>query len=161
MSNRSPSHTEIEVVKNQYSDRDYLVKISIPEFTCVCPRTGQPDFANIIIDYVPKLYLIESKSFKIFIQSFRSFGIFHEDALASVPDSFDNKEEYHNVNVNGTENILKLANEYGIEKVFSSMEEAFDNKESIFDLALPPANLLDVVEIKMILSFASTFECFA
>ena len=78
MSNPSPSHTEIEVVKNHCSDRDYLVKISIPEFTCVCPKTGQPDFATIEINYIPDTFIVELKSLKLYLQGFRNMGVFHE-----------------------------------------------------------------------------------
>ena len=88
MANRSPSHTEIEVVKNQYSDRDYLVKISIPEFTCVCPRTGQPDFAKIEINYVPKDLIVELKSLKLYLQGFRNMGVFHEMVTNKIIDDF-------------------------------------------------------------------------
>ena len=59
MSDPSPSHVDFEVVDNQYPDRDYEVKISVPEFTCVCPRTGQPDFAIIEIIYIPNKLIVE------------------------------------------------------------------------------------------------------
>ena len=65
MSNPSPNHSDFEVVDNQYSDRDYDVKISIPEFTCVCPRTGQPDFALIEIIYIPNKLIVDLKSLKL------------------------------------------------------------------------------------------------
>ena len=88
MSNLSPSYSEIEVVKNQYSDRDYLVKISIPEFTCVCPKTGQPDFATIEINYVPSSHIVELKSLKLYLHGFRSVGIFHENVTNKIIDDF-------------------------------------------------------------------------
>ena len=88
MSNLSPSHAEIEVVKNQYSDRDYLVKISIPEFTCVCPRTGQPDFATIEINYIPNALIVELKSLKLYLLGFRSVGVFHEEVTNKILDDF-------------------------------------------------------------------------
>ena len=88
MSSPAPSHTEIEVVKNQYSDRDYLVKISIPEFTCVCPRTGHPDFAIIEIDYIPDALIVELKSLKLYLQGFRNMGIFHEAVINKIIDDF-------------------------------------------------------------------------
>ena len=88
MSNRSPSHTEIEVVENQYPDRDYLVKISIPEFTCVCPRTGQPDFATIEINYIPNALIVELKSLKLYLQGFRNIGVFHEVITNKIIDDF-------------------------------------------------------------------------
>ena len=88
MSNPTPSHAEIEVVKNQYSDRDYLVKISIPEFTCVCPKTGNPDFAIIEINYIPDALIVELKSLKLYLQGFRNMGVFHEAVANKILDDF-------------------------------------------------------------------------
>ena len=88
MSNFTQSYAEIEVVKNQYSNRDYLVKISIPEFTCVCPRTGRPDFAIIEINYIPDALIVELKSLKLYIQGFRYVGVFHEDVTNKIIDDF-------------------------------------------------------------------------
>ena len=88
MSNPAPSHTEIEVVKNHCSDRDYLVKISIPEFTCVCPKTGHPDFAIIEINYIPDALIVELKSLKLYLQGFRNMGIFHEAVTNKIIDDF-------------------------------------------------------------------------
>ena len=84
MLNPTPSPAKIEVVKNQYSDRDYLVKISIPEFTCVCPWTGLPDFARLIIRYVPDRSLVELKSLKYYLTSYRNVGILQEHAVNRV-----------------------------------------------------------------------------
>ena len=78
MSKPLPSHKKIITVKNKYSDRDYCVKISIPEFTCVCPKTGQPDFATIEINYIPNILIVELKSLKLYLQGFRDVGVFHE-----------------------------------------------------------------------------------
>ena len=88
MSVSPPSPLEISVVKNQFSDRDYLVKISIPEFTCVCPKTGQPDFATIEINYIPNVLIIELKSLKLYLHGFRNIGIFHEDVTNKIIDDF-------------------------------------------------------------------------
>jgi len=101
MSNRSPSYAEIEVVKNQYSDRDYLIKISIPEFTCVCPKTGQPDFATIDINYVPNVHIVELKSLKLYLQGFRSVGIFHENVTNKIIDDFRRACKPRNIDVVG------------------------------------------------------------
>ena len=84
----SPSPSEIAVVKNQYSNRDYLVKISIPEFTCLCPKTGQPDFATIEINYIPNLLIVELKSLKLYLHGFRNIGIFHEVVTNKIMDDF-------------------------------------------------------------------------
>ena len=88
MLNPTPSPAKIEVVKNQYSDRDYLVKISIAEFTCVCPRTGHPDFAIIEINYIPDALIVELKSLKLYLQGFRNMGIFHESVTNKIIDDF-------------------------------------------------------------------------
>ena len=101
MSNPSPSHKEIEVVKNQYSDRDYLVKISIPEFTCVCPRTGQPDFATIEINYIPNALIVELKSLKLYLHGFRNIGIFHEVVTNKITDDFRFACKPHKIDVVG------------------------------------------------------------
>ena len=88
MSAITPSSVEIEVVKNQYSDRDYMVKISIAEFTCVCPRTGHPDFAIIEINYIPDALIVELKSLKLYLQGFRTLGVFHEEVTNKILDDF-------------------------------------------------------------------------
>ena len=88
MSVSPPSYSEIAVVKNQHSGRDYLVKISIPEFTCVCPKTGQPDFATIEINYVPNLLIVELKSLKLYLHGFRNIGVFHEEVTNKILDDF-------------------------------------------------------------------------
>jgi len=75
---RSP---EIEVWKNQYPERDYVITIDIPEFTCICPKTGLPDFATITIRYIPDKTCIELKSLKYYELSYRNTGIFHENVV--------------------------------------------------------------------------------
>src|SRR6266404_5837758 len=69
----------IECFPNRHPDRDYEIKIVAPEFTAVCPRTGQPDFATLTLVYVPDKLCLELKSLKMYLQSYRSRGIFHED----------------------------------------------------------------------------------
>ena len=76
----------LEVVDNSYSGRDYLVKFTIPEFTCVCPKTGLPDFATIRIEYAPGNSLVELKSLKYYIAGFRNLGIFHESVANRILD---------------------------------------------------------------------------
>ncbi len=78
----------LEVWKNQYPDRDYTVKIDIPEFTCLCPKTGLPDFANITIRYIPDRWCIELKSLKYYEVSFRNVGIFNEHVVNKILDDF-------------------------------------------------------------------------
>jgi 7-cyano-7-deazaguanine reductase len=69
---------EIEVWKSQYPDKIYVIKLEIPEFSCICPKTGLPDFAHITIEYSPYRYCIELKSLKMYTIFFRNIGIFHE-----------------------------------------------------------------------------------
>ena len=73
-----PDAAVIERVPNPDRAADYVVRFTCPEFTALCPITGQPDFAHIVIDYVPDLWLVESKSLKLFLASFRNHGAFHE-----------------------------------------------------------------------------------
>ena len=79
---------EIEVWRNQYPDRRYAIKMEVPEFTCICPKTGLPDFASIIIEYSPRKYCIELKSFKMYTIFFRDVGIFHEHLVNRMLDDF-------------------------------------------------------------------------
>ncbi len=71
----------LERFSNKHPDNDYFVKFNCPEFTSLCPITGQPDFATIYISYVPDQYLVESKSLKLYLFSFRNHGDFHEDVV--------------------------------------------------------------------------------
>lgn len=71
----------LEVFDNKHQDNDYFVKFNCPEFTSLCPMTGQPDFATIYISYVPNIKMVESKSLKLYLFSFRNHGDFHEDCM--------------------------------------------------------------------------------
>ena len=71
----------LEIFQNKHRENDYFVKFNCPEFTSLCPITGQPDFANIIISYVPAEKMVESKSLKLYLYSFRNHGDFHEDCV--------------------------------------------------------------------------------
>ena len=75
----TPEEATLDRVPNPQADTDYLVRFTAPEFTSICPVTGQPDFAHLMIDYAPGAWLLESKSLKLFIASFRNHGAFHED----------------------------------------------------------------------------------
>jgi 7-cyano-7-deazaguanine reductase len=77
---------ELEAVPNRYGERDYTVNISIPEFTCVCPKTGLPDFGTISINYIPDKYIVELKSLKYYILNYRNLGIFHEEVTNRILD---------------------------------------------------------------------------
>lgn len=79
-----PDLAELERVQNPQADVDYNVRFTAPEFTSLCPMTGQPDFAHLVIDYVPGDWLVESKSLKLYLGSFRNHGAFHEDCTVSI-----------------------------------------------------------------------------
>ena len=71
----------LETFDNKHPEREYLVTFHCPEFTSLCPKTGQPDFATIIIQYIPRVKMVESKSLKLYLFSFRNHGDFHEDCV--------------------------------------------------------------------------------
>lgn len=75
----SPDRAKLESFPNRYPNRDYLIEFDCPEFTSLCPVTGQPDFARIIITYIPDIRCLESKSLKLYLFSFRNNGMFHEE----------------------------------------------------------------------------------
>ncbi|HMB47699.1 MAG TPA: preQ(1) synthase [Afifellaceae bacterium] len=81
---KSPDEAILERVPNPQAGTDYLVRFTAPEFTSLCPMTGQPDFAHLVIDYVPGDWLVESKSLKLFLVSFRNHGAFHEDCTIAI-----------------------------------------------------------------------------
>ncbi len=80
--------TTLETVANPHPERDYEVRMTAPEFTCLCPMTGQPDFATIRIRYVPDQLLVELKSLKLYLWSYRAEGAFHEDVTNRILDDF-------------------------------------------------------------------------
>lgn len=80
----SPDAAVLETVPNPKAGVDYVARFTAPEFTSVCPVTGQPDFAHIVIDYIPGKRLVESKSLKLYLTSFRNHGAFHEDCTVSI-----------------------------------------------------------------------------
>ena len=80
----SPDEAKLERVANPRPDAQYLVRFAVPEFTSLCPLTGQPDFAHLVIDYVPRGWIVESKSLKLFLNSFRNHGAFHEACTMEV-----------------------------------------------------------------------------
>ena len=80
----SPEQAVIERVPNPHADTHYVARFTAPEFTCLCPVTGQPDFAHLVIDYVPREWLVESKSLKLYLAAFRNHGGFHEDCTVAI-----------------------------------------------------------------------------
>jgi 7-cyano-7-deazaguanine reductase len=79
---------QIEVWENKYPDKEYIVQLEVPEFTCICPKTGLPDFATIKIEYSPDRHCIELKSFKLYTIFYRNIGIFHEHLVNKMLDDF-------------------------------------------------------------------------
>ncbi|MCK8603395.1 preQ(1) synthase [Desulfoferrobacter suflitae] len=80
----TPAEAILETFANPHPNRNYVVRLTAPEFTSLCPVTGQPDFACIIVDYVPQNSLVESKSFKLFLGSFRNWRTFQEDCTVYI-----------------------------------------------------------------------------
>ncbi|MDB5416146.1 MAG: queF [Rubritepida sp.] len=80
----SPDQAVLERVGNPHSDLAYCIRFTAPEFTSLCPLTGQPDFAHLMIDYVPRGWIVESKSLKLFLGSFRNHGAFHEACTLDI-----------------------------------------------------------------------------
>jgi 7-cyano-7-deazaguanine reductase len=80
----NPDDAELERVANPSPGKNYLVRLSCPEFTSLCPLTRQPDFAHLVIDYIPAQWIVESKSFKLFLGSYRNHGAFHEACTMDI-----------------------------------------------------------------------------
>ncbi|MEM7774516.1 MAG: preQ(1) synthase [Pseudomonadota bacterium] len=80
----SPEAAQLERVPNPHTDTYYVARFTVPEFTSICPVTSQPDFAHLVIDYVPAGWLVESKSLKLYLGAFRNHGAFHEDCTVAI-----------------------------------------------------------------------------
>lgn len=80
----SPDEAILERVPNPHKDTDYAIRFTAPEFTSICPMTGQPDFAHLVLDYVPGDWLVESKALKLYLTSFRNHGDFHEACSVAI-----------------------------------------------------------------------------
>ncbi|MDB5625870.1 MAG: cyclohydrolase, partial [Tardiphaga sp.] len=81
---QTPEAAKLDRVPNPQPDTNYVVRFTAPEFTSLCPVTGQPDFAHLMIDFVPGSWLVESKSLKLYVASFRNHGAFHEDCTVAI-----------------------------------------------------------------------------
>ena len=79
---------KIEVWKNKYSDKTYVINIYTDEFSCICPKTGLPDYATVNIHYTPDKYCVELKSFKLYLVSYHNIGVFHEHITNKILDDF-------------------------------------------------------------------------
>lgn len=98
---RDPDEAELERVANPHADTHYAARFTAPEFTSLCPVTGQPDFAHLVIDYVPDEWLVESKSLKLYLASFRNHGAFHEDCTVAIGKRIANLIEPHYLRIGG------------------------------------------------------------
>jgi len=86
MLNKKMPNKELDTFENPNNDREYSIKITLPEFTCLCPKTGQPDFAKLFLEYIPDLKCVELKSLKMYIWSYRDEGAFHEAVTNKILD---------------------------------------------------------------------------
>jgi 7-cyano-7-deazaguanine reductase len=98
---QSPEEAVLERVANPHPDAHYVARFTAPEFTCLCPVTGQPDFAHLVIDYVPRDWLVESKSLKLYLNAFRNHGAFHEDTTIAVGKRLVTLLEPHYLRIGG------------------------------------------------------------
>lgn len=95
----------LETFPNRHPDRRYVVRLETDEFTCLCPATGQPDFATITVEYIPNKKIVESKSFKLYLWSYRNEGVFHEHVTNKILDDLVSALEPHWCRVVGAFNI--------------------------------------------------------
>jgi 7-cyano-7-deazaguanine reductase len=98
---QSPEEAVLERVANPHPDVHYVARFTAPEFTCLCPVTGQPDFAHLVIDYVPRDWLVESKSLKLYLGAFRSHGAFHEETTIAIAKRIAELLEPHYLRIGG------------------------------------------------------------
>lgn len=99
---RSPDKARLESFANRYADRDYHIVFDAPEFTSLCPVTGQPDFGHIVVDYVPDKLCVESKSLKLYLFSYRNHPTFHEEAVNRILDAVVGAVRPRSAKVTGT-----------------------------------------------------------
>lgn len=98
---QSPEAAVLERVPNPHADTHYVSRFTQPEFTSLCPVTGQPDFAHLVIDYVPDKWLVESKSLKLYLASFRNHGAFHEDCTVAIGKRIADLLQPHYLRIGG------------------------------------------------------------
>ena len=97
----SPEEAVLDRVPNPHPDTHYVARFTVPEFTTLCPVTGQPDFAHIVIDYAPNRWLVESKSLKLYLASFRNHAGFHEDCTVAIGKRIAGLLEPHYLRIGG------------------------------------------------------------
>jgi 7-cyano-7-deazaguanine reductase len=98
---QSPEEAQLETVPNPHPQTKYVVRFTAPEFTTLCPVTGQPDFAHLVIDYVPNALLIESKSLKLYLGAYRNQASFHEDCTVAIGKRLDETLNPHWLRIGG------------------------------------------------------------
>ena len=98
-------HTDVETFPNPNPERDYTIRIRIPEFTCLCPKTGQPDFAELALEYIPAERCVELKSLKLYIWSFRDRGAFHEAVTNEILATLARATQPRFMRLTGTFNV--------------------------------------------------------
>lgn len=96
-----PGSATLDRVPNPHPDTLYAARFTAPEFTALCPVTGQPDFAHLVIDYVPHAHLVESKSLKLYLTAFRNHGAFHEDCTVAIGKRLAETLEPHYLRIGG------------------------------------------------------------
>ena len=97
----SPEAAVLERVPNPHADTHYVARFTQPEFTSLCPVTGQPDFAHLMFDYVPNQWLVESKSLKLYLAAFRNHGAFHEDCTVAIGKRIAELVQPHYLRIGG------------------------------------------------------------
>lgn len=97
----SPEEAVLDYVPNPRPGKPYLVRFAVPEFTSLCPVTGQPDFAHLVIDYAPDAVMVESKSLKLFLGSFRNHQAFHEDCTVGIGQRLFDEMQPHWLRIGG------------------------------------------------------------
>ena len=97
----SPDNARLELFKNPAVSRNYIIRFDCPEFTSLCPVTGQPDFGHIVIEYTPRNLCIESKSLKLYLMSFRNSGAFHEEVVNRILDEVVKAARPRNARISG------------------------------------------------------------
>lgn len=96
-----PEDAVLETIPNHWTENDYLIELDCPEFTCLCPKTSQPDFAEIKIEYYPAEKLIESKALKLYLHAFRNEGIFHEFVINRIAHDLQKELQAKAIKVTG------------------------------------------------------------
>ncbi len=127
---------KLEAFPNRTPDRFYLVSLRSSEFTCLCPITGQPDFATIQVDYVPDKKVVESKSFKLYLWSFRDEGAFHEHVVNQMLDDLQEILDAHWIRVKGVFNIrggIDISVEAEHTKTVEARDQWINRRQKIHD----------------------------